>query len=322
MIAKERGFPIKIRKLEATLRRLSKNHRKRADITDELAKNYSGYRGEQSMDYYFSYLDNKRYTILHNLRLFDQHHYFQMDSLIISPCFILIVEIKNIKGTLLFERDYKQLIRMYNGKEEVFPSPLIQAKMHQAKLRQWLHAQKLPEIPIDYMVVMSHPQAIIKTTTNYREALEKVTTSFNFINKYEALERIHPHEISSSREVKKMVKHLIANHTEGNPEILKQFGITSDELVEGIYCPSCTFIPMLRKSTKWFCPQCSCFSKDAHIPSIKDYFLLFDSKITSKRFRTFANINSRSVSSRLLAEMNLPFTGDGKARVYYEKCSE
>ncbi|MBM7660464.1 hypothetical protein JOC85_001236 [Bacillus mesophilus] len=133
MIAKKRNYPIRIKKLEALLRRLPKSHMKRGDIEEELAKSYAGFRGEQSMNYHFDYLDKKKYTIIHDLRLFDQNHYFQMDTLILSTRFLLIVEIKNIIGTLIFDKSFQQLIRSYNGKEDAFHNPLIQAKNHQKK---------------------------------------------------------------------------------------------------------------------------------------------------------------------------------------------
>ncbi|MBM7660465.1 hypothetical protein JOC85_001237 [Bacillus mesophilus] len=182
--------------------------------------------------------------------------------------------------------------------------------------------QKIPEIPIDYLVVISNPQTIIRSTGSYSEALEKVTTSSNFINKLEALERLYQNESVNSRELKKLTKLLLANNQEGNPDVLSQFNISKDSLIEGVQCPNCFSIPMLRKYNKWFCPQCSNVSKDAHIPSISDYFLLFDSTITSKRFRTFTKITSRSISYRMLSSMDLVFTGDGKARVYLENRSK
>lgn len=82
----------------------------------------AGYRGEQSLDYYLGFLTN--YFILHDLRLPDRDHHFQLDTLLISPYFILILEVKNISGTLIFDDHFKQLIRVTPEKEEGFgPDP-------------------------------------------------------------------------------------------------------------------------------------------------------------------------------------------------------
>jgi hypothetical protein len=316
MLLKERQISIKIRKLEALLRRLPKGHKYYPEIESELGKSIAGYRGEQSMDYYFSYLMGKEYYILHDLRIFDQQHYFQIDTLLICPYFILIVEVKNFAGSLFFDHSFKQLIRTHNGKEEAFQSPLIQAKSHQGKLMNWLKVNKLPNVPVDYLVVISNPHTIIRTSPNYKEALQKVTTSPNFLNMMGTIESKFKTEKIGAKEIKKITKMLLSKHTEGNPDILKQFRINKEELITGIHCPSCFSIPMVRKEAKWFCSNCKIYSPNAYISSLEDYFLLVDVTITNQQLRNFLHISSRNISTKLLIALNLPYSGKGKARKY------
>lgn len=101
MIVKERRMPIYLRQLEALLRRLPVHHPKRNIIAENIAKYKAGYKGERAVDYSLSFLPEQDYSILHDIRLFDQNHYFQIDTIIISPRFLLFLEIKNIVGTLL-----------------------------------------------------------------------------------------------------------------------------------------------------------------------------------------------------------------------------
>jgi hypothetical protein len=317
VIAKERQIPIRVQKLEALLRRLPNNHVKRKEIEEELARRYAGYRGEQSMDFYFSYLTKKKYNILHDLRLFDKQHYFQIDTVILTPCFFLIVEVKNFLGSLFFDSSFQQLIRTYNGKEEAFQNPLTQAKRHQSKLKQLMLDTNLPIVPIDYMVVISNPQTIINTTPDYKEAILKVTTSSNFLNKVEKLQQLYKDEKVNMKEIKKISKLLVTKHTPSNPDILKQFNIPKNDLVSGVYCQNCSSISMERQTAKWFCPNCSFSSKDAHLSSINDYSLLFDSTITNQKLRDFLIISSRTTASKLLTSMQLPFSGRGKGREYF-----
>jgi len=128
LIIKNRLIPIRIRLNEALIRRIPAAHPQRSTIEGDLAKRRAGYRGEQSLDYYLSHLPDKEFTILHDLRLFNGSTYFQIDTLILSPYFALIIEVKNILGTLLFDETFNQFIRTRNEKEEGFPNPLIQAK--------------------------------------------------------------------------------------------------------------------------------------------------------------------------------------------------
>jgi len=120
MIAKERGVPIKLQKLEILLRRISFLHPKMPKIKEDYLKVKAGYMGEKSLDYYLSFLPEEQYYIFHYLRLPYQNHHFQIDTLILSPYFIPIFEVKNISGTITFDYNFNQLIRAKEGLEQAF----------------------------------------------------------------------------------------------------------------------------------------------------------------------------------------------------------
>ena len=140
MILKERKIPLLILKTEALLRRLPAHHPKIPIINEELNKRLAGYKGEASLDFPLDFLDSKEYIILHDLRLPDSDRFFQIDTLILTKKFALILEVKNITGILHFDTVYNQLIRIKNGKEQVFPCPLIQVNRQASQLRRWFNA--------------------------------------------------------------------------------------------------------------------------------------------------------------------------------------
>lgn len=148
MIVKHRKVPILIKKLEALYRRLPPDHSKRQAVENELTRRRSGYKGEQSLGYYLNFLPDQDYAILHNLRFNYKSHFFQLDTLILSTSFFLIIEAKNISGTLSFDPVFKQLIRTVNETVEVFPDPIPQVKHQQFQLTEYLRNTKLPSIPI------------------------------------------------------------------------------------------------------------------------------------------------------------------------------
>ncbi|QOR66058.1 NERD domain-containing protein [Cytobacillus suaedae] len=129
MIIKPWKKSYELMKLEALLRRLSKIHPKRQLVEKDYAIKSAGYRGEQSLDYFLSFLPEKNYMIFHNLRLKCNDNYFQIDILLVSPRFILIIETKNISGTLEFDHLNKQLIRTINDSINVYPDPVQQVKI-------------------------------------------------------------------------------------------------------------------------------------------------------------------------------------------------
>jgi Nuclease-related domain len=144
MIVKKRERPVLIDQLEALLRRLPNEHPKRRQILEEYNKVMRGYRGELSLNYPLSFLLEDQYYILHDVRLFDGIHYFQMDTLIASKKFFLIIEVKNIAGTLTFNTEFPQIIRSTEEKEEAFPDPVNQVIRHRLQLENWLERNNLP----------------------------------------------------------------------------------------------------------------------------------------------------------------------------------
>ncbi|WP_370529735.1 nuclease-related domain-containing protein [Alkalihalobacillus sp. AL-G] len=59
------------------------NHPKTALIERRHARSLAGYRGERSLEYYFSFLPEKGSYIFHGLRLPFLSNHFQMDVLIV-----------------------------------------------------------------------------------------------------------------------------------------------------------------------------------------------------------------------------------------------
>lgn len=82
MILKERKIPLLIRKLEALLRRLPPHHPKIPLIQEELNKRIAGNKGEASLDFPLDFLDSQEFLIFHDIRLPDEHRFFQLDTLI------------------------------------------------------------------------------------------------------------------------------------------------------------------------------------------------------------------------------------------------
>ncbi|SFC53016.1 Nuclease-related domain-containing protein [Bacillus sp. OV322] len=314
MVIKERVVPIYNEKLEALLRRLPQGHAKRQDIADELAKRQAGFRGEQSLDYHLSFLP-KDYCILHDLRLSDQDRFFQIDTLIITPSFILILEVKNFSGTLFFDTAFHQLIRTLNGKEEAFPDPVLQVKRQQRQLSAWLESKKFISIPIEALVVVASPYTIIKGN---HELQRVVTHSGNFENLMNKLEKKHTEDVLSKKEMRKLSNLLLRNHTPSDINILQRFYLSKKDLLPGVWCPCCEALSMIRAwGGRWICNQCQQTSTDAHIQALQDYILLFGPVITGPRIREFLRLPSKSVTTKLIKSLNLPSTGTTKDRIYH-----
>ncbi|WP_017754784.1 nuclease-related domain-containing protein [Calidifontibacillus oryziterrae] len=317
MIKKPFKAPIKIKKLEALLRRLPVNHPKRLEIEEELSRSVAGFKGEQSLEYYLSFLDKEKFHIFHNIRLSFNQYYFQQDILILSPNYFLIIEAKNISGILTIDPSLNQMIRLVNGEETIMPDPILQVKHQQFQFEKWLNHYKYANVPIESIVVMTNPYTIIKYTSEDLEYKNKIVRSTKLPIKIASYNNHHKNPLSAS-ELCKISNFINKHHTPYDPDILTKYNLLIDDILPGVICSHCNYRPMIRAWGKWSCPKCSYISNDAHIEALNDYILLFQSTITNHQLRWFLQLPSIRVANYILtsSNLNLTFTGTNKGRYY------
>ncbi|WP_053073881.1 nuclease-related domain-containing protein [Bacillus sp. LL01] len=282
MIIKPLEKPLTIRKLEALLRRIDKNHPKRPQIEQDLAKRMAGYKGELSMEYHLSFLDERKYYIFHALRLQSStNYYFQMDVLLLTSKYFLIIEIKNIIGQVSFENHFAQFIRTLNGIEEGFYNPLDQVKKQKLRLDSFIENHKMKCPPIKSFVCFTNPQTIIRSDSRVKDS-HSVMHAHNLFSKVEELELEQQFDtpVFTQKELLKISRKLLKKHCEEDINILERYDLKPEEIIRGVQCPGCSIIPMNRQSGSWFCKWCNVKSKDTHITTLEDYKLLFGEKIT------------------------------------------
>ncbi|MED3573719.1 nuclease-related domain-containing protein [Cytobacillus praedii] len=316
MIVKPRKIPLSIRKLEALIRRLPPYHPKIPLISEELNKKMAGFKGESSLDFYLGFLDPKAYFIFHDLRLKDDSRYFQIDTLIVTKSYLLIIEVKNIAGTIHFDPLFNQLIRIKDGKEMAFPDPLMQVKRQKLQLKKWYTNNGLREIPIYSLVVISNPQTVIRTTPENRLLSQKVIRCEALPSKIIQIENSVHTCILSEKELKKAIRIIKKQHIELDSSIMNKYNISKDELIKGVFCKNCLQFPLARQHGTWFCSVCLEKCNHAHKAALNDYRLLISKTITNSQLRDFLNIESAATATRLLHSMKIPCSGVNKGRVY------
>ncbi|MFB5661155.1 nuclease-related domain-containing protein [Alteribacillus sp. HJP-4] len=315
MIVKPRTTPLYLQQLQALERRLPSPHPKRQMVENTMARWSAGFKGEQSLDYPLTFLPKDKFLILHDVRLHDGTHYFQMDTLILSEHFLVILEVKSISGTLIFNTDFNQLIRYDGEKEEAFSDPLIQVRRHQAQLTLWLQQVGL-SIPVEGFVVMGNYRTVLKKTPDSLETFENVIQGHVASEKVLDLLKLYPTTTVTQSQLKALSKKLMHQHKEGKRDILKQFSISPDEIIRGVYCPDCPASVMQRKHGSWNCPACQKHWKKAHMEALSDFSLLFSHTISNKQAREFLKIPSRDAVKRLLQSIKVSQSGEYSRRRY------
>jgi hypothetical protein len=285
---------------------------------EELARRRAGYYGEKALDYYLRSLPDKKYMIFHDLNLPDGDYNCQIDTLLVSSEYILIIDVKNMVGKLIFDTDNEQFFQLNDGNEKGYPYPIAQGERHCNYIINLLKEHGFSAIPVEYVVVISNPYTTYTISgRNSVKVMKRVCKADILLNKIHFFEKMNPNEILTMKELRKLSRLLIKKNTPPTSYILKKYGIQKTDLLSGFHCPVCSFLPLKRDRQKWYCSSCNTYSENAHEYGLQDYFLLYDLKITNMQFRDFAQISSRDLARRQLLSANLNFSGSKKGTVYF-----
>ncbi|KML02699.1 nuclease-related domain-containing protein [Rossellomorea marisflavi] len=315
MKVKELKPSLTIQKLQALSERVTESSGKLPLIQSDLRKFMSGYNGEKSLEYYLSFLPNDQYYILHDVRLFNGTHFFQLDLLIISPCFVAIVEVKNMSGHLTFDGKFNQVVQTKNGEQKAFPDPVLQLQKQISQYRSWLKNNGYPEIPIHGFIVMSNPYTVL-TSENYEDD-NLIIRPQTLVSNLQTLMNYYETHPLPHRIIKKISKQTLKHHIPDQTSILLRYGLEKNDIHPGVKCPQCSFLPMDRIYKFWRCIKCDFKAKDAHFTAVRDYFLLLSNTITNQQCREFLLIDCLALANRLLQSTpHLTKSGHYKSTFY------
>lgn len=306
---------MKMMKLEALLRRLPAEHSLRERISADYSKQKAGYTGERNLDYPLSYLEDD-WLILHDVRLQTGVHFFQMDTLILTSSCLFILEVKNISGSLFFDTDFNQLIRTKEEASEAFPDPLMQADRQQWLLAKWLQHSPYPNIPIETLVVISSPRTILQTSPNNHSLYNKVIHSMKLSSVIPSVAKKYQ-DILNREEVSSLAELILQCHHPQDVDILSRYKLNKSDLLSGVRCPACSYLPLIRRMGSWHCSKCGERSSTAHLQALRDYWLLMGPSITNKIARQYLGVSSESTMRKILKGLKIPSEGHTKDRIHY-----
>ncbi|MDF2534998.1 MAG: hypothetical protein K0R18_1157 [Bacillales bacterium] len=318
MFVKKVEKPLKISGLEALLRRIPSNHPSREKIIEDLSMCKAGFYGEQSLEYFLNQLPQNEFRIFHNLRFETPNITFQMDFLLLTNKFILILEVKNMVGKLEFDEEFGQLTQIKpTGETKIYNDPVVQASGHKLNLEKKLLNSNIHFPPITYLVVMTKQNSLITVKSQNQYYRKKIVRSNTLLNRVAEIQNYYTNEVLTEKETRKLSKYFFKNHQERIQNLLDDYGVEPSDLIMGVICERCFTIPMKRIKGYWFCPNCNLLSSNSHLSALNDYILLRDTRITNETFRQLTLIDSQSVSNKLLKKLLLSSEGDKRHRVYH-----
>lgn len=317
MIRIPRMYPSKILQLEAALRRYHWTDSEKDVIYSQIKMREAGYQGEKRLDYYLSLEPEDRYIIFNNLRLPHNHTSFEIDTILLSPYFILLLDVKNIKGELFFDQLIKQCVRTLNNSSEAINDPIAQSYRHQWQLKYFWKQQHLTTLPIYSQVIISHPTTLIRTNPGLEEQLSQKVKHVEILLDYlDQLRKENPNRRLTDKQLETITQVLLDHHSPADYKILERLNLYKGEFIPGAQCPSCCHIKMIRKYGTWSCPNCSALSNNAHEQAIYDYLILEKPTISNVECRKLLNIESRHLATRLLQNLKLKLSGKKRNYTY------
>lgn len=317
MFDREWTTPFHVHQLEAVVRRFIGDGEKRAELRSQLKNYQAGGKGEVAVDYPLSFLPKKEFRILHSLRLPEDAHVFQIDCLVLTTRFFLVLEIKNISGILHVDSKLHQFFREKEEEVQRFSDPFVQAERLVRQFRGWSAGSKFGAMPVEKLVVLVSPTAVLRPESADSNFYRSVTFLDRLTERVLEISRLHPEPLVTPKMLRTFSKKLCDAHQELQQNIFDTYHIHPKQIRCGVRCPKCGAFHVQRLKARWCCRSCGCVSKEAHIQALKDYRLIFGPEITNQQCRTFLCIKSRSAAMTLLQSLNLKSDGRTKGTVYY-----
>ncbi|MGB5945440.1 nuclease-related domain-containing protein [Paenisporosarcina sp.] len=311
MIMKIRGIDLHLEGLQALSKRLPESHPQRETIDKKIRMKTAGIRGELNLVKVFeNYTFLDEIYILHDVSFYSTGR-AQIDCLVITPNFALILEVKNIAGDMSFLVGTGQISRVLeNGQIDHFESPMVQIDRNSDLLFDWFRLKDI-HMPILGAVVLSNSTQKVNVQPNQHPVLFLGEIP-SFIKR-----QIKNQNTIEPNQAKIIAEMLVEAHQPFNPfPICDRWHVDTACLKKGVFCTKCCEGMMKRSFRTWICE--ACFHRDpyAHIQAIKEWFMLIGGEITNKKCREFLGVQSHQLVSRLLKEMNLIIEGKGNRTTY------
>ena len=309
MILKQRSEPPEIPQLESLLQRVPDVHPLFPHWTEKLRRMTAGFHGEQRVDALWQEIPFEcPHYFLHDLYIQKPNASHQIDTILVTSRFVLVLEIKSIAGRLDFDHQLRQFSRTNkDGSIDGMRNPDDQLRRHEKWVQQFLAAQKV-SLPVIGAIVFTYPSSIV----NSRPANRIIIQSSGLPYLVDQLLAKYPVELLNTRKSRHLAGRLLQLHSE---RPVRRIEVPAD-LKRGVLCGKDCGGTMKFQWRKWICEKCARIDRFAHFELLLQYKLLISETITNKEFRDFTGVVSVSTASKLLKMANMPYQGSYKDRKY------
>ncbi|CEG21856.1 Nuclease-related domain protein [Planococcus massiliensis] len=310
MILKNRKEPPDIFQLQSLVKRIPVTHSQFPHWTEQLRRITAGFHGEQRVDSLWHEIElPSPYFFIHDLFIQQPNSSFQMDTVLVTSRFILILEIKSISGLLNFDPQTRQFSRTNkDGSIDGMRNPDDQLRRHEKWMKRFL-ADRQFELPVLGAIVFTYPSSVIQSKAGKRIIIQSSGLPYLM----EQLLSNHPYELLSDSATSTLSQNLLNLHS------AKELVLPTlpDAVLTGVLCPHCVAQRLAYVRKSWRCNVCSYKNAKSHLDALAEYRHLVSRTITNREFRHFMHLPSITTASKLLKSSKMRSTGSYKDRVYF-----
>ncbi|MEK3978707.1 nuclease-related domain-containing protein [Psychrobacillus sp. FSL K6-2836] len=246
----------------------------------------------------------------HNVSLYAEK-LIQMDILIVTPHYALILEVKNFKDTVEITTNPSQMVQtLANGVKNVSRSPESQVEDYIYQLTQFFKQFNI-NLPVLGAVVFAFETLHIINSSNRTTIL----LQNDLLSYLRAIKTQKPHlNVTQLERIKNLI---LQKNKDYQPFPLSDYySIDPKDLITGVICENCTYIGIKKVKLRWICPKCSTPSQTAHQHTIKEYFLIARKTLSNKECRQFLRLNNNHEATRIMKKANLTKIGKSSSTKY------
>jgi hypothetical protein len=270
----------------------------------------AGIGGEQRVAevlqrYTFPFKNN----IFHDLSL-SSDSTFQIDHLLKTPYYGVILETKNLAGSLAFMENPPQLVqKREDGQIKYYESPAVQLERNMELMSAWL-SQRNIDFPLYGAIVLAYPKQHVE--------IPPADTKLLFPNLIPPFIKSLPQQGKrlETSTFNWLSAELLRCHQTYIPKpVCESYQIPTCDVQPGVRCVTCGKIGMSKLPRTWHCPFCNVNDHLAHQPTLVEWFLVVKRTITNRECREFLGVDIHT-AKRILLSMDLISCGTFRDRSY------
>lgn len=309
----KRAQPILLQAIPRLIARLPPEHPKTIFLKDVLYRVGAGYSGECNVD---SYIERTQFPSLTKI-FYDVHLRispiltFQIDTLIITEQYVLVIEVKNLKDTVRFVQNPPHLEQILEtGDEAVIDCPVYQLEANKANLNEWFRQRGI-HMETNGLLVLANPKTKVKDAPHDFPIIYKKQLPFHLQN-FQSVGRN-----LSSKEVQDITRKIHSEQLQFNPfPLCSYYHVNPNDLQTGLLCHYCHENLLPKNRETWFCPRCKSVASDPHNEGIQDWLMLVKNSINNEECRNFLKLKNKHAAYYVLKKSPLIKKGKSSATFY------